>query len=216
MLMRHGVLYPGALEWLGEDRVAHKCFHMDPLIEMLVRIFYGGRLDSVFWTKYVPRRYFKAARSKIDELREADIEPPYWGELQLQIEDEIDPEANLPEPDDKAKDGDWDAKDESLDAEVEELLDDSPSKRMRKRSKLQQSKSKFKRTYLSSQTTPSKSTLVKKNFEDLTLQEMTIIEKPDQETCSWLHYGVRTKRSDKSAKAPVHSASCDPLFFDRN
>jgi hypothetical protein len=205
MLMRHGVLYPGALEWLGEDRVAHKCFHMDPLIEMLVRMMYWGRLDSVFWTKYVPRRYFKAARSKIDELREADIEPPYWGELQLQIEDEIDPEANLPEPDDKAKDGDWDAKDESLDAEVEELLDDSPSKRTRKRSKLQQSKSKFKRTSLSSQTTPSKSTLVKKNFEDLTLQEMTIIEKPDQETCSWLHYGVRTKRSDKSAKAPFQT-----------
>ncbi|OWY94616.1 LOW QUALITY PROTEIN: hypothetical protein PHMEG_00035602 [Phytophthora megakarya] len=57
-LILYGVNYEGALEWLGEDRSVHGCFHQGPLLEMLLRMMFWNELDDTPWTKYVPRRYF--------------------------------------------------------------------------------------------------------------------------------------------------------------
>jgi len=207
MIMRAGIGYTGALQWIGEDRKAHTLFHMDPLLEMLVRMMYWGRLDSVFWTNYVPRRYFKAARSKVDELLSNKIEPPAWGDLVVQTDEMLDAEEHLLEPDDKSKDADWQVGDQQLDDDVDKLLDDSPSKRTRKKSKLRLSDSPSRPSKPSKRVSSGgeATTLVQKDFSKLTLREITLIERPASDVNSWLHYGVRMIHSPPSARAPTQT-----------
>ncbi|OWY95619.1 hypothetical protein PHMEG_00034327, partial [Phytophthora megakarya] len=72
-LILYGINYEDALGWLGDDRLVHTCFHQGPLLEMLLRMMFWNELDDTPWSKYVPRRYFIAARAKLDTLLECDV-----------------------------------------------------------------------------------------------------------------------------------------------
>ncbi|OWY93816.1 hypothetical protein PHMEG_00036641 [Phytophthora megakarya] len=99
-LILYGVNYEGALEWLGEDRSVHGCFHQGPLLEMLLRMMFWNELDGTPWTKYVPRRYFVVARAKFDSLLENDEHPNLWGPVVPVVEDFMGGETQTPERDD--------------------------------------------------------------------------------------------------------------------
>ncbi|KAK1932605.1 hypothetical protein P3T76_012189 [Phytophthora citrophthora] len=48
VMMISGVKYPGAREWLEEDRIAHTHFELEPLMAMLSRVMFWNKLDDVF------------------------------------------------------------------------------------------------------------------------------------------------------------------------
>uniref|UniRef100_H3H6S0 Uncharacterized protein n=1 Tax=Phytophthora ramorum TaxID=164328 RepID=H3H6S0_PHYRM len=104
MLMRSGVGYSGAVELLDQDQVLHTKFPLDPLLEMFVRMMFWNKLDETPWAKHVPRRYFRAARAKLNDLLEDDVQPPVWDALMALDQEEED---LIPEVDDKTKDGDF-------------------------------------------------------------------------------------------------------------
>ncbi|OWZ04848.1 LOW QUALITY PROTEIN: hypothetical protein PHMEG_00023177 [Phytophthora megakarya] len=50
-LILYGINYEGTLEWLGEDRPVHGCFHQGLLLEMILRMMFWNELDGTPWTK---------------------------------------------------------------------------------------------------------------------------------------------------------------------
>ncbi|OWZ03282.1 hypothetical protein PHMEG_00025021 [Phytophthora megakarya] len=129
-LILYGVNYEGALEWLGEDRPVHSCFHQGPLLKMLLRMMFWNELDGTSWTKYVPRRYFVVARAKLDSLLENDDHPDLWGPLVPVVEDVLDEETQTPERGDPT-DQNWtnDADDAGNDDDdYDDPMVESPSK----------------------------------------------------------------------------------------
>ncbi|KAE8972522.1 hypothetical protein PR001_g26326 [Phytophthora rubi] len=48
---------------------------------MLVRMMFWNKLNDSYWPKYVPERYYLAAETRLDDLVEQGIQPPFWGEL---------------------------------------------------------------------------------------------------------------------------------------
>ncbi|OWZ04692.1 hypothetical protein PHMEG_00023364 [Phytophthora megakarya] len=136
-LILYGVNYEGALEWLGEDRSVHGCFHQGPPLEMLLRMMFWNELDDTLWTKYVPRRYFVVARAKLDSLLENEEHPHLWGPLVPVIEDFMSGETQTPERDDLT-DQNWtnDPHDAGNDDDnYDDPLPESPSKSTRAQTK---------------------------------------------------------------------------------
>ncbi|OWZ07996.1 hypothetical protein PHMEG_00019530 [Phytophthora megakarya] len=136
-LILYGVNYEGALEWLGEDRSVHGCFHQGPLLEMLLRMMFWNELDDTPWTKYVPRRYFVVARAKLDSLLENDEHLNLWGPLVPVVEDFMGGETQTPERDDPT-DQNWtnDPHDAGNDDDdYDDPLAESPSKSTRAQTK---------------------------------------------------------------------------------
>ncbi|OWZ01927.1 hypothetical protein PHMEG_00026608 [Phytophthora megakarya] len=130
-LILYGINYEGA------DRSVHGCFHKDPLLVMLLRMFWN-ELNGTLWTKYVPRRYFVAARAKLGLLLENDEHLDLWGPLVPVVEDLLDDETQIPERVDHTDknwtnevgdDGDNDDDDD------DEPMYESPSKRTRTKTK---------------------------------------------------------------------------------
>uniref|UniRef100_H3H473 Uncharacterized protein n=3 Tax=Phytophthora ramorum TaxID=164328 RepID=H3H473_PHYRM len=204
MLMRSGVGHPGAVELLDLNRVVHSQFPLDPLLGILARMMFWNKLDETPWTKHVPRRYFRAARAKLDDLLEDDVQPPVWDALMAlgQEEEDLIPEVFEPEVDDKTKDGDFVPGEEfELPEDEVVLVDESPPKRMRQKSKRRRTSSS------TSGSTPSKkpkrskrrndlsaTDLARKAFKSLTSLEKTIIETPGPSITSWMHLGIWMKR----------------------
>ncbi|KAE8898184.1 hypothetical protein PF007_g27795 [Phytophthora fragariae] len=48
---------------------------------MLVQMMFWNKLNDCYWPKYVPERYYLAAETRLDDLVDQGIQPPFWGEL---------------------------------------------------------------------------------------------------------------------------------------
>ncbi|OWZ01186.1 hypothetical protein PHMEG_00027484 [Phytophthora megakarya] len=180
-LILYGINYEGALEWLGEDRPVHGCFHQSSLLEMLLRMMFWNELDVTPWTKYVPRWYYVAARAKLDSRLENDEHPDLWGPLIPVLEDTIDTTDLVPEQDDPT-DQNWTNDGEEGDNDDE---DDDPwtgllPKTKRRRIAPAEMKNPTKRQH------QRKTCTLLALKEHLTANEMMIIEVPQNDKVrSW-------------------------------
>ncbi|OWY97116.1 hypothetical protein PHMEG_00032437 [Phytophthora megakarya] len=213
-LILYGINYEGALEWFGEDRSVHGCFHQGPLLEMLLRMMLWNELDDTLWTKYVPRRYFVVARAKLDSLLESDERPNFWGPLVPVVEDFLGDETQTLEHDDPT-DLNWtnDPHDAGNDEDdYDDPMAESPSKSTRAQTKRRriapaEAKNPAKRQH------QRKACTALALKERLTEDEMMIIEVPrDDEVRSWVHFGVRMKWCDKSINSAFGQTPGFPAY----
>ncbi|OWY92425.1 hypothetical protein PHMEG_00038585 [Phytophthora megakarya] len=132
-LILYGINYEDALGWLGDDRLVHTCFHQGPLLEMLLRMMFWNELDATPWSKYVPRRYFIAARATLDTLLESNLQPGLWGPLEPVLDEPLYDDTETPDHDDLA-DQNWtlDGDDHDDYEGDDDLLDQSPPKAKRR------------------------------------------------------------------------------------
>ncbi|OWZ08797.1 hypothetical protein PHMEG_00018605 [Phytophthora megakarya] len=135
-LILYGINYESVLEWLGEDRPVHGCLHQGSLLEMLLRMMFWNELDITPWAKYVPRRYYVAARAQLDSLLENGEHPDLWGPLIPVLEDPMDTADLIPEQDDPT-DQNWtnDGEGGENDDEDDYPLEESPSESTRAKTK---------------------------------------------------------------------------------
>ncbi|OWZ06361.1 hypothetical protein PHMEG_00021395 [Phytophthora megakarya] len=209
-LILYGINYEGALEWLGEDRPVHGCFHQSSRLE--IRMMFWNELDVTPWTKYAPRRYYVAARAKLDSLLENDEQPDLWGPLIPVLEDTIDTTDLIPEQADPT-DQNWTNDGEEGDNDDEDdSLDGSPSESTR-------AKTKRRRIAPAEMKNPAKRQHQRKTCtmltlkELLTVDEMMIIEVPrNDKVRSWVHFGVRMKWCDKSLNSPFGQTPGFPSY----
>ncbi|OWZ02103.1 LOW QUALITY PROTEIN: hypothetical protein PHMEG_00026395 [Phytophthora megakarya] len=212
-LILYGINYEGALEWLEEDRPVHGCIHQCSLWVMLLRKMFWNELDVTPWTKYVPRRYYVAARAKLDSLLEIDDQPDLWDPLIPVLEDTVDPTDLVPEQDDPT-DQNWtnDGEEDDNDDEDDDLLDGSPSESTRAKTKRRriapvEMKNPVKRQH------QQKTCTMLALKEYLTADEMMIIEIPrNDKVRSWVHFGVRIKWCDKSLNSPFGQTPGFPSY----
>ncbi|POM58050.1 Hypothetical protein PHPALM_37357 [Phytophthora palmivora] len=200
-LMLSGVQYPDAVEWLSDDREAHVTFRLGALIEMLVRMMYWNSLDDVYWTKYVPRRYFTMAEGVLDGLQDQGVEPEYWGPLVEGLDDDPDPNALVVEADvDEWVDENFVPEAEGDDGQGPESSrqpnpENVPPKSKRRRTNCDSLKSTSRKDRSGQGSTTN---LTKKAFSELTSDDLRIVETPGENTGSWMHYGVRMKNVTSS------------------
>ncbi|OWZ11356.1 hypothetical protein PHMEG_00015636 [Phytophthora megakarya] len=197
-LILYGVNYEGALEWLGDDRSVHGCFHF---CKMLLRMMFWNGLDDTPWTKYVPRRYFVVARAKLDSLLESDEHPNLWGPLVLIVEDFMDQNWTNDPHDAGNDDNDYD------DPMAESSSKSTLAKTKRRRIAPTEVKTPAKRQH------QRKTCTALALKEHLTEGEMMIIEvSRDDEIRSWVHFVVRMKWSDKSINSPFGQTPGFPAY----
>ncbi|OWY96096.1 hypothetical protein PHMEG_00033729 [Phytophthora megakarya] len=180
---------------------------------MLLRMMFWNELDVTPWTKYVPRRYYVAARAKLDSLLENDDQPDLWGPLIPVLEDTVDPTDLTPEQDDPT-DQNWtnDGEEGDNDDEDADLLDGSPSGSTR-------AKTKRRRIMPAGMKNPAKRQHQRKTWtmlalkEHLMADEMMVIEVPrNDKVRSWVHFGVRMKWCDKSLNSPFGQTPGFPSY----
>ncbi|OWZ02013.1 hypothetical protein PHMEG_00026506, partial [Phytophthora megakarya] len=197
-LILFGINYEDTLGWLGDDRLVHTCFHQGPYLEMLLRMMFWNEPDATPWSKYVPRRYFIAARAKLDTLLESNLQPGLWGPLEPVLDESLDDDTETPDHDDLA-DQNWTLEGDDHDdfEDDDDLLDQSPPKAKRRRIAPLEKKNRSKREYQQATCTA----LALK--DNLTPAEMMIIEVPaNDKVRSWVHNGVRMKWCEKSLHSP--------------
>ncbi|OWZ10615.1 LOW QUALITY PROTEIN: hypothetical protein PHMEG_00016509 [Phytophthora megakarya] len=201
-LILYGINYEGALEWLDEDRPVHGCFHQRSLLEMLLRMMFWNELDGTPWTRYVPRRYYVAARAKLDSLLENDGHPDLWGTLIPVMMDHLTPEQDDP------TDQNWtnDAEGGDNDDEDDYPLEETPSKSTRAKTKRRRIAPAETRQRIP----PNADTSERPH---LTADEMMVIEVPrNDKVRSWVHFGVRMKWCDKSLNSPFGQTPGFPAY----
>ncbi|KAG7375325.1 hypothetical protein PHYPSEUDO_001820 [Phytophthora pseudosyringae] len=148
-------------------------------------MMHWGKLDKTPWAKYVPSWYFKKAESYLETLVDPPSPWPALKKFRLDAEVEIY-QALFDEVEDEVDDEKRDEsyKDDSAGTPSKPVRSSSPPA---KRSRPAQDR--------------KKSFLARKEYSELTKDELWVIEKPGRGIMSWRHYGILVKFPPGTANA---------------
>ncbi|KAE8964954.1 hypothetical protein PR001_g28876, partial [Phytophthora rubi] len=206
-LMLTGIYFQGALDWLGEDRPVHTCFYRDDLVEMLVQMMFWNKLNDSYWPKYVPERYYLAAETRLDDLVDQGIQPPFWGELvpSAVLDAKVLLEESESECNDASEESAWSdtgkesSEDDAVDTKVSISAENSCHRRKRSSSPVSVPDQPPAKRSRRGARRDDRSPLAQKEYSELTADEKTVVEVPGDGVTSWRCHGVRVKHSDPSS-----------------
>ncbi|KAL3656215.1 hypothetical protein V7S43_004380 [Phytophthora oleae] len=166
-------------------------------------MMFWNKLDEVFWTKYVPRRYYNMTESVLESLFEDEVEPDCWGPMaegEDVLMEDLSPEELVEQKDDKLKDGDFNPEEEDDPNDDDEEFPPATPPHSHSGSR-HLSPSGYSCSTSSSRKKPRRmdaitTALARKNYGSLTQLEKQIIEIPSSRDASWRHYGIRVKWGD--------------------
>ncbi|EGZ10326.1 hypothetical protein PHYSODRAFT_522943 [Phytophthora sojae] len=208
LVMRTGLTYHAAMKLLDKDTVAHDMFFPFELSCMLARMMFWNRLDSTYWTPYVPEIYYLRAEAILERWADDCETPEYWPNLIDYTQDDSDlllgPDDD--EGDSESRDATWEpsaeekAKIARAKAREDELHPVSPLRRSKRRTSSMSSQSDSvssapsvkKRRKARPSDDRKKSPLARKDMNELKPEELKVIEKPGPGVTSWRHKGILT------------------------
>ncbi|EGZ22995.1 hypothetical protein PHYSODRAFT_253755 [Phytophthora sojae] len=227
LAMRTGLTYHAAMKLLDTDTVAHNMFFPFELSCMLARMMFWNRLDSTYWTTYVPEVYYLRAEEILERWADDSDTPEYWPDL---IDYNHDDSDLLLGPDDD--EGDSESRDATWEPNAEEKakiarakaredeLRALPKRRTSSMSSQSDSVSSAPSAKKRRKTRPSddrkKTPLTRKDMNELTPEELNVNEKPGPGVTSWRHKGILTTFAPSTSPgfpdyAPNHNGGSKSL-----
>ncbi|EGZ10913.1 hypothetical protein PHYSODRAFT_337681 [Phytophthora sojae] len=197
LVMRTGLTYHAVMKLLDKDTVAHDMFFLFELSCMLARMMFWNRLDSTYWTTYVPEIYYLRAEAILERWADDSETPEYWPDLIDYTQDDSDlllgPDDD--EGDSESRDATSKRRTSSMSSQPDSVSSAPSDKKRRKARPCDDRK---------------KSPLARKDMTELTPEELKVIEKPGPGVTSWRHKGILTT----FAPSTVNAVDQSPGFPD--
>ncbi|EGZ25028.1 hypothetical protein PHYSODRAFT_257030 [Phytophthora sojae] len=212
LAMQSGLDYLDTFDLVCGDNVVHPRFHVRGLLELLVRIMYWCKVDQTPWTSYVPSWYYKKSEVRLEQLTYTpDKRPALKSAMYSEVGDEIDDETQ-----------DETFRTTKLFKTKLDLRTTPPRKAKRRNSTSSTTSSTTGSQHPDSEVAPppakrpraaqrcTQFTLARKEYAELTLEGLQIIEVPGRGVTSCRHYGILVKFQPGTAKAVEQTPDYTP------